>query len=77
MNTDYHIAAKMLPLQPGEDGLAHATLLDVPDGIEVIIGETMLNEYGGFVTITFVESRDHEEDEKPRPNLELVTNDTK
>jgi hypothetical protein len=77
MPHDYHIAAKMMPLQPKEDGLAHANVYGVPDHVEVIVGETTLNEYGGFVTLTFVEVVESEDtpveatDDKPK--LELVT----
>lgn len=73
MTQIYHIAARMVPLQLGEDGLAHVIIPDVPDDVDVIIGETSVNEYGGFVTLTFVKVDDVEEDAPTKPKLEVVT----
>lgn len=73
MKNHYHIATKMIPLEIHDNGMSVVTLPNVPDGVNVIIGESMPNEFGGTIVVTFVEVEAVEDEQPEKPKLEVVT----
>lgn len=71
----YHIASKMIPLEVAPNGMSFVTLPDIPDHVDVIVGESMPNEFGGTIIITFVEVTEDEvtEDEAAEPEPSKLT----